>query len=227
MNLPKMFVFDLDGVITDTAKYHFEAWKMLADELDLKFILSDNERLKGVSRIRCFEIILEINDVVSKFTSEEKEHYANKKNSYYVKLINNVTPDDILEGIVPLLTKARENDIKTSIASASRNAFTVLEKLGLLQSFDYIADANKISNSKPHPEVFLNCANALNIDTSECIGFEDADAGIQAIYAAGMFSVGINVTQESEDSVLPDYSVKRTLDLDFDKIVKEYSNNIR
>ena len=157
----KSFIFDLDGVITDTAKYHFLAWKRLADELELSFNEENNELLKGVSRPRSFEIILELNGAADRFSASEKERLVNLKNEYYKEYVEKVTEADILPGIRELLSKARDNGISCALASVSKNAPRIIELLGIAESFDYIADAGKIKHSKPDPEIFLNCAEML------------------------------------------------------------------
>lgn len=211
----KAFIFDLDGVIVDTAKFHFEAWKILADKLGLQFSHEVNERLKGVSRMRSFEIILEVNDALDRYTEEEKTAYITEKNNIYVELIKTLTPADILPGIKELVDTAKANGIKTAVASVSKNAPAVLTALELIDSFDYVANAAKVSKSKPDPEIFLVCANALGVDPAFCVGIEDAQAGIEAIKAAGMYAVGINVAVTSLE---PDMHLKSTAELDFDKI---------
>lgn len=208
----KALIFDLDGVLTDTAKYHYLAWKKLADELGYYFDEDINELLKGVSRLNSFEIILEKNNETTKYTLEEKETLANKKNEYYKEMIEQLTPDDILEGILPFITEARNNGIKCAVASISKNAPRVLELLKISHLFDYIADAALVKQPKPHPEIFLTCAKALGFAPSECIGIEDAQAGIESIHSAGMLSVGINVTVTS---IEPDVALKSTSELDF------------
>ena len=217
----KAFIFDLDGVLTDTAKYHYLAWKQLADKLGYYFDEEINERLKGVSRIKSFQIILEVNNALDKYTLEEQEKFANEKNDLYVELIKNVTNNDILPGISELLEKCKENNIKCAVASASKNAFSVLENLGIKDEFDYIADARLIKNTKPDPEVFIDCMKALNLSPNECIGFEDAEAGIQAIQSAKMMSVGINVTC---NNVKPTLEFKSTSEIDFDKIIEVHNS---
>ena len=211
----KALIFDLDGVLTDTAKYHYLAWKKLADELGYYFDEDINELLKGVSRINSFEIILEKNNATDKYTPEEKETLANKKNDYYKEMIEQLTPDDILDGIVPFVTEARNNSIKCAVASISKNAPRVLELLKISNLFDYIADAALVKKPKPDPEIFLTCAKALGFEPSECIGIEDAQAGIESINGAGMMSVGINV---NVTSICPDIQLNSTLELNFQEI---------
>lgn len=219
---PKAFIFDLDGVLTDTAHYHFLAWKALADEFGFHFDEKDNERLKGVSRIRSFEIILEINDALDRFTPEQKEFYANKKNDHYVELIGQITPADILPGVSAFLKDAKARGIKLAVASASRNANKVLSSLQIADEFDYIADAAKVKKTKPDPEVFLVCRDALGLTSGECIGFEDAQAGIEAIHAAGMFAVGIHVDVRTEE---PDLHLASTSGLNVDRILAAWGTH--
>jgi len=212
----KGLIFDLDGVITDTAGLHFEAWKMLADSLGYHFTREDNERLKGVSRMKSLEIILEINGVLDKYTEEEKEALCREKNDRYVELIGSLTADDILPGISDFIAEAKARGMKTAVASVSKNAPAVLKALGVENSFDYVADARRVEKSKPAPDIFLVCAEALGLMPEECIGIEDAQAGIEAIHNAGMKSVGINVTVTS---LSPDVVLKSTKDLRLDVIL--------
>lgn len=211
----KAIIFDLDGVLTDTAKYHYLAWKKLSDELGLYFDESINELLKGVSRIKSFEIILEKNNALDKYTPQEIEQLANRKNEYYKEMIELLTPNDVLTGIIPFITAAKGHGIKCAVASVSKNAPRVLELLNISDLFNYIADAALVNKPKPDPEIFLTCANALGFKPEECIGIEDAQAGIEAIHAAGMLSVGINVTVTS---VKPDIPLNSTAELDFERI---------
>lgn len=215
----KGLIFDLDGVLTDTAKYHFLAWKKLADELNMSFTEKDNELLKGVSRIESFGIILKINGRSNEFSDEEKERLANLKNDYYREMIEQLTPEDILCGVLPFINAAKQNGLKCAVASISKNAPRVLELLGISDLFDYIADAAAITKPKPDPEIFLTCAKALGFKPNECIGFEDAQAGIEAIHSAGMLSVGINV---SVTSLEPDITLTSTNELDLTKIKQEF-----
>lgn len=218
---PELLVFDLDGVITDTAKYHFLAWKKLADELGFEFTETDNERLKGVSRIRSFEIMLEINEAKDRYTEAEKEELANRKNEYYKEYVETITKNDLLPGVYELIDKAKTNGMKCAVASISKNAPRILTKLGIADVFDYIADPAAVVFPKPHPEIFSVCAEALGVKPECCIGFEDAQAGIEAIHAAGMMSVGIGVMVTS---IKPDLPLNGTNELDFDEIMKFYEN---
>ncbi|MCT4776053.1 MULTISPECIES: beta-phosphoglucomutase [Exiguobacterium] len=187
----KAFIFDLDGVITDSAEYHYLAWKALGEDLGIPFDREFNETLKGVSRTESLERILRHGGRENDFSSEEKEQLATKKNEHYVTLISKITSDDILPGIEALLSELKEAGYKVGMASASKNAHMVTRQLGLLHAFDHIVDAATVVDSKPHPEVFLKAAEALAVDPKDCVGVEDAVAGVEAIHAAGMFAVGI------------------------------------
>jgi beta-phosphoglucomutase len=182
-------IFDLDGVIVDTAKYHYLAWKRLADQLGIHFTTEDNERLKGVSRMDSLEIILEIGQL--NLSSDQKNEYATLKNEWYVNFISRMTPDEILKGSRELLQELRAAGIRTAIGSASRNTPMILERVGILDLFDAVADGNKVSKAKPDPEVFIKAAELIGIDPVDCIVFEDAIAGIQAALNAGMFCIGV------------------------------------
>jgi beta-phosphoglucomutase len=185
----KACIFDLDGVIVDTARYHFIAWKALADELGFNFTPKDNERLKGVSRMASLEILLEIGGI--DLSNEQKEELANRKNENYLSLILQMTPDEILPGAVDFIKELKSNDILTALGSASKNAMTILNRLQLTTWFDAIIDGTKVSKAKPDPEVFLKGARELNIPPAQCAVFEDAEAGIEAALAGGMKCVGI------------------------------------
>ena len=215
----KALVFDLDGVITDSAELHYQAWKRLSEELGLYFDREQNEALKGVSRIGSFEIILRNNNKLDAYTEEEKETLANRKNEYYKELVETLTEKDILPGIQQLLIDARAMGLKTAIASVSRNAPRVLEKIGLSDYFDTIADAAKVKRSKPDPEIFLTCAEQLGVDPVDCIGLEDSQAGIEAILSAGMYAVGINVTITGSS---PDLILSSTSELSLELLVRNY-----
>lgn len=199
------FIFDLDGVITDTAEYHFLAWKELAKDVGITFTKEDNEELKGISRMESLEKILKLGGRENDFSEEEKEQLAAKKNEHYLTLIENITPDDILPGIKPLIEEIKSNGLKLGLASVSKNAFAVMESLGLKEEFDVIVDAAKIQNGKPDPEIFLTAAKLLNVETAACIGLEDAAAGVDSIKGANMFAVGVGSeeTLKKADVVYP------------------------
>jgi beta-phosphoglucomutase len=185
----KACIFDLDGVIVDTAKYHFLAWKRLTDELGISFTHEDNERLKGVSRMASLDIILELGG--RSVTDRQKIEYATLKNEWYVDYITRMTPDEILPGTVKFITELRKANIKTAIGSASKNTPMILERTGIRNLFDGIADGNNVKNAKPDPEVFQTAAKLLKVKDEDCVVFEDAVAGIQAALNAGMKSIGI------------------------------------
>lgn len=185
----KACLFDLDGVIVDTAKFHYIAWKDLANELGFEFTEEHNERLKGVSRMTSMNILLEIGGI--ELSEEEKLKRASKKNDLYVSYIKEMKPNEILPGVVDFLKELKAAGIKTAIGSASKNAPLILDRLELNEYFDAIIDGNKVSNAKPDPEVFLKGAEAVGIDPQNCIVFEDAAAGIEAAINGGMRCIGI------------------------------------
>lgn len=194
------FLFDLDGVIVDTAHFHYQAWRRLANE-KLGFDISEefNESLKGISRAESLDRILAEGGV--SLDEAMKETYATLKNKWYVELVNQMTPDDILPGVQDFLKKTRAAGIKIGLGSVSKNAKPILEHIGIVDAFDVIIDGTKISKGKPDPEVFLKGAEELGVFPSECIVFEDAVAGIEAGKRAGMKTVGIghpNVLTEAD-----------------------------
>ncbi|MCU0488139.1 MAG: beta-phosphoglucomutase [Anaerolineales bacterium] len=182
-------IFDLDGVIVDTAKYHYLAWKRLANSLGFDFSQAENEQLKGVSRLRSLEILLEIGQI--SVDPAEKDRLAAQKNAWYVEMIRQIDASEILPGALEYLHRLRARGIKTAIGSASKNTPLILERLGIAALFDAVVDGNQVSKAKPDPEVFLLAAQALGLAPDCCVVFEDAQAGIQAALAAGMGAVGI------------------------------------
>lgn len=182
-------IFDLDGVIVDTAKYHYLAWASLADELGFKFTEEDNERLKGVSRMRSLDILLEVGGL--EFEEAEKQAMAEKKNRLYVEYISRLEESEPLPGVKEYLTGLRSRGIGIALGSASKNAEFILNKLNITDLFDAVVDGNKVSLAKPDPEVFLIAAQEIGLQPDECVVFEDAEAGVQAGKAAGMKVVGI------------------------------------
>ncbi|EAE9243688.1 beta-phosphoglucomutase [Listeria monocytogenes] len=187
----KGVVFDLDGVITDTAHYHYLAWKKTAESIGIEFDEAFNENLKGVSRIDSLLLILKKDGRENDFTEEQIEALAADKNNFYVSLLKEITPADVLPGIRELIVDLKKQNLKCAIASVSKNARTVLSALEMEQEFDYIVDAAKITKSKPDPEIFVEACRGLGLETSEVVGIEDAQAGIEAINAAGIVSVGV------------------------------------
>jgi len=185
----KACIFDLDGVIVDTAKYHYLAWKRLADDLGINFTEKDNERLKGVSRMASLEIILEIGNMVP--DEAEKVELTSLKNSWYVNYINKMTPEEILPGSLKFIMELKKANISVAIGSASRNTTLILERVKIKNLFDAVADGNNVHKAKPDPEVFLTAAGMLGIAPENCVVFEDAEAGVKAALNAGMRCVGI------------------------------------
>jgi beta-phosphoglucomutase len=193
MSTIKACIFDLDGVIVDTAVYHYKAWKRLANELGFDFTEEDNEKLKGVSRTRSLELILQWGGVAK--TEVEKEELATRKNNWYVEMISHMTPDEVLPGSEEFLQACIDAGIKTALGSASKNSVTILEKTGIAHFFDVVIDGNKVSKPKPDPEVFLKGAEELGIPPANCVVFEDAIAGVEAAINGGMRVVGIGSSQ--------------------------------
>lgn len=185
----KAFIFDLDGVIVDTAKYHFLAWQKIAARLGINFTHEHNEQLKGVSRIRSLDIILGLGNIQA--TQEEKDQWLVEKNEDYLGHIRHMKADEVLQGVLPVLEYLKANNQPLALGSASKNARPILEKVGVLHFFDAIVDGNDVTNAKPDPEVFLRAAQLLGKSAAEAIVFEDAVAGIQAANIARMVSVGI------------------------------------
>lgn len=185
----KGFLFDLDGVIVETAISHYQAWKRMANELGFDISEEFNEKLKGVSRTESLEIILNHGGV--ELSEAKKIELATKKNEWYLELVSQMTVKDILEGIPEFFEQIKQTDIKIGLGSVSKNAKMILEQVGLIEQFDVIIDGTKISKGKPDPEVFLKGAEELGFAPNECLVFEDAVAGVQAAKNAGMKAVGI------------------------------------
>lgn len=182
-------IFDLDGVICHTDQYHFKAWKQVADELGIYFDEEINNRLRGVSRMESFEIILERYDKT--LSREEKEDYAERKNDCYKILLNQMTPSDLSDEVKDTLDKLKAMGYRMAIGSSSKNAGFILSRLGLSGYFDAVSDGNLISRSKPDPEVFLLAADMLSEKPGNCLVVEDAKAGIEAAHAGGMAAASI------------------------------------
>ncbi len=185
----KAFIFDLDGVIVDTAKYHFLAWQKIASELGIEFTPEHNEQLKGVSRVRSLDIILELGKIEA--SQEEKNKWLIQKNEDYLSYLVNMNLSEILPGVIPILQFLKENNQGIALGSASKNARPILEKTGIISYFDAIVDGNDVTNAKPDPEVFIQAARLLDTSNENSIVFEDSVAGIQAANIAKMTSVGI------------------------------------
>ena len=186
-------IFDLDGVVVDTAKYHYIAWKSLANELGFDFTEEDNERLKGVSRMTSLDILLEIGGI--ELDEKTKLELAEKKNQNYLEYILKMTPEEILPGVKDFFNELKEQGIKIALGSASKNAMTILNQLELTDYFDAVVDGTHVSNAKPDPEVFLKGAELLDVSPSECVVFEDAEAGVEAAINGNMKCVGIGSSE--------------------------------
>lgn len=213
MTTIKGAIFDLDGVLADTARGHYLAWKRLADEIGAPFDEAFNERLKGVDRMRSLELILE--RAQQTYTDDEKAELAERKNGYYRDSIETMSEKDLLPGARRLLIESRSAGLAIALASASKNAHTLLKRFAIAPLFDYVADARHIARHKPDPEIFLTAAEGLKLSPDRCVGVEDAAAGVAAIKAAGMRAVGVG-----DASILSgaDLVVARTADLTIAKL---------
>jgi beta-phosphoglucomutase len=211
----KAIIFDLDGVIVDTAKYHYLAWRELANQLGFDFTTEQNERLKGVSRVRSLEILLDIGKV--HLEEDQKTTYLKEKNEQYLQYIAKMDHSEILPGIDDLLHYLKLNKVPFSLGSASKNARLILETLDLIDLFDAIVDGNDVSTAKPDPEVFLIAAKKLGVPPEDCIVIEDAQAGIEAANKAGMTSIGIGDAAILHEA---DFMLSNTSELTIDFIQK-------
>ncbi len=198
----KAFLFDLDGVITETSHQHFIAWKELSNELGIEIDLEFNEQLKGVSRVDSLTRILERGNALDKYSRDEFEKFLKQKNDHYMELIKDLKPEDAFPGTHDLFKELNDRGIKVVICSASYNAPTIIKALELDQYVDYIVNPADVKNGKPAPDIFLKGAETFGLSIDECIGVEDAQAGIKAIKDAGMFAIGIG-----DKSVLPDADI--------------------
>lgn len=187
----KGVLFDLDGVITDTAAFHFKAWKRLADQLGISLDPAFNEKLKGLSREDSLRLILEKGGLDKKISTAEFQQLAQEKNEYYLQLIAEMTPQDVFPGILPLLKALKTQKIKCALASASKNAPLLLDKLQLNSYFAAIADPQKVERGKPAPDLFIAAARGISLAPDVCIGIEDAAAGVQALLASGALPVAV------------------------------------
>ncbi|MBM7655536.1 beta-phosphoglucomutase [Neobacillus cucumis] len=208
-------IFDLDGVIVSTDEYHYQAWKQISDQENIFFDRKINEKLRGVSRMESLDIILSHSDKA--YSESEKQQLALRKNDIYCELLNKLSPDDILPGVINLLISLKARDIKIAIGSSSKNTPFILEQIGLTANFDAIADGNCIKNSKPDPEVFLLAAKMLFVDPQECAVIEDAQAGIDAAKAAEMKAVGIGFAANCLNA---DMKLQDLTNLDIDQLLE-------
>ncbi|HEY0192860.1 MAG TPA: beta-phosphoglucomutase [Kofleriaceae bacterium] len=212
-------IFDLDGVIIDTAKYHYLAWKRLADELGIPFTSEDNERLKGVSRARSLEIILELGGVT--LGEDARAAAAERKNGWYLESIRDITPADLLPEVVPLLTYLRTRGVKISLGSASKNAEVILDRLAIAPLFDAVVHGGHVAKAKPDPEIFLTAARALGVPPGQCVVFEDASAGVEAGVRAGMTVIGLG---DPEVLAQADLVIRDFTELSFPLVLDEPSS---
>ena len=210
-HLIKAFIFDLDGVITDTAEYHYRGWKRLADEEGLPFTREDNEHLRGVSRRESLMLILK-----DRVYSEEKiREMMERKNGYYLEFIKEISPHDLLPGAKELLEELRAAGLRNALGSASKNAGEVLDRLGIHSLFDAVSDGHSVKNQKPAPDLFLHAAEQLGLTPAECVVVEDAAAGIEAARAGGFKSIGLGPIERvgQADAVFPNLAGIRLNDL--------------
>ncbi|ARV46471.1 beta-phosphoglucomutase [Bacillus inaquosorum] len=215
----KAVIFDLDGVITDTAEYHFLAWKHIAEQIDIPFDRGVNESLKGISREESLESILILGGAETKYTNAEKQKLMHLKNQYYQMLISKLMPKDLLPGIGRLLCELKGENIKIGLASSSRNAPEILKRLEIIDDFHAIVDPTALANGKPDPEIFLTAAALLGVSPADCAAIEDAEAGISAIKSAGMFAVGVGHEQSMFGA---DLVVRNTCDLTLELLNEEW-----
>jgi beta-phosphoglucomutase len=202
MQRPKAIIFDLDGVLTDTSEYHYKAWKRLADDEGIPFTKEENDKyLRGVARRESLMYIIRGRT----YSEAQIQEMMDRKNRYYIEMVESMTPKDLVAGGRELLGEIREAGIKVAIASASKNCRTVLKLLDIISYLDGIADGNSVVNSKPAPDIFVYAAGLVQVPTPDCLGVEDADAGIEAIKTAGMQALGIGPAERFHraDKVLP------------------------
>lgn len=196
------FIFDLDGVLTDTAEYHFQAWLRLAQEIGVPFTREDNEQLRGVSRRQSLDLLLK----GKAYPEAQKQEWMDRKNRYYVDSLTNITPNDLLPGVRALFDELHATGIKIALGSASKNAQEVVRRLEISDDLDAIADGASVIRPKPAPDLFVYAAGMLRIPVEQCLVIEDAEAGIEAAKAAGMFAIGLGPMERvgKADLVYPD-----------------------
>jgi len=207
----KGFIFDLDGVLTDTAEYHYRGWKRLADELGIPFTREDNESLRGIPRLASLRLILKGRE----YPEDEIQEMMERKNGYYLEFIKDIAPRDVLPGARELLEEIRAAGLRSALGSASKNAREVVERLGIAELLDAISDGNSVEFQKPAPDLFLHAAAQLGLSPSECIVVEDAAAGIEAAQAGGFRSVGLGPRERvgEADVVFPSLATIRLTDI--------------
>lgn len=208
-------IFDLDGVIVDTAHYHYIAWKRLASEFGITLTPQHNELLKGVSRMRSLEIVLSLGNI--QLSDSEKEALADKKNKWFIEYIESVRPEEIFPGVKDMLVNCRKKNLKVALASSSKNAPRVIELLGVANLFDTMVDGTMITHTKPDPEIFLLAAKRLGVSPDKCVVFEDAEAGVEAAIAAGMKCIGVGSPEQLGKA---NFIVKQTADFNLSNLDK-------
>jgi len=209
----KAVIFDLDGVIADTARFHYQAWKKLASEIGINLTYEFNENLKGVGRMESLDLILTLTE--KNYSNKGKIELADKKNRYYLEFVNRMTPSDLLPGVVKCFEVIKDNNIKIVLASASKNSLDVIKRLEIKNYFDYVVSGKDIIKSKPNPEIFIKAAKGIKVATKNCVGVEDSIAGILAINACSMFSVGIG----NKKNLYPaDICIKDLTEFDIEEI---------
>ena len=214
-------IFDLDGVLVDTAKYHYLAWKQLADRLNIPFTKEDNEQLKGVSRVKSLEILLSLGS--KNYTENERKQFMDQKNETYVRYISHMDESEILPGVVELLNQLKRKKIKIALGSASKNSELILKNTKLQDYFDVIVDGNDVSKAKPDPEVFLLGAKKIGIPANQCMVFEDAKAGIEAAKQAGMLAIGVGMQGNLPNA---DILVKNLEEIELSELQKKKKDGI-
>ncbi|PCJ81483.1 MAG: beta-phosphoglucomutase [Bacteroidetes bacterium] len=213
-------LFDMDGVIVDTAKHHFTAWKALAEELSIPFTSKDNEALKGLGRLDSLEKILQLGNL--ELNSNTKLKLMENKNSLYLELVRSMSEEDILPGVCGLIEELKVKGIGVCLGSSSRNASIILKNIGLFNLFDGVVDGNHLTFSKPDPEVFIKGAKILELSPSNCVVFEDAVAGVEAAKSGGFFALGVGDHKELDnaDAVVSDLSK-----MNFSKLLEIVNRN--
>lgn len=206
----KGVIFDLDGVITDTAKFHFKAWKSIAENLDIGIDEKFNESLKGITRTESLKKILKYGNKADEYSEDEIIRLSDKKNMEYKKYLELLTKEDILPGIEKLMIQLKERNIKIAVASVSQNAPYILEKLDLMRYIDFIADPMKVKRGKPEPDIFIEAARGISLNIEDVVGIEDSEAGVESMKKCKMKSIGIGVKA--------DLKLKDTSQLSFEKI---------
>lgn len=215
----KGLIFDLDGVLTDSARFHLAAWNNLAKELGISLTDEQLDSLRGISRMDSLELILKYGGQSNKYSEQEKEKFAAEKNAKFVEQVETMTPEDILPGIPELLQDAKAENLKMVIASASKNAPRILNRLKIMDEFDGIVDPSTLHRGKPDPEIYEKAQKLLGLNSNEVISFEDAKAGVEAIKAADQFAVGIGNKELLKEA---DYVVATTKELNLAKIKQAF-----